>query len=249
MKRRLRTPSRTDEMCRIELAGQQVDYRLRRNARRVRALSLLVSPQGEIELRVPMNTPQGEIDAMLRRNQQWIITNRARAAQRPASAPLVTGSVVTVLGEEWVLHISAGGRAAADADIAGRRLRIIAANEDAARVALDRWYRHYAEQVFGARLAALCAGLPWPQEPPALRLRTMKSRWGSCSKSGVRLNTRLIKAPLACVDMVIVHELCHLREMNHSPAFYALMDQAMPDWRQHSRELDRIGASLMRDDY
>ena len=60
----------------------------------------------------------------------------------------------------------------------------------------------------------------------------MKARWGSCARSGaITLNLRLMQAPLALLDYVIVHELCHLWEMNHGPAFYARLDQALPGWR------------------
>ena len=54
-------------------------------------------------------------------------------------------------------------------------------------------------------------------------------------------------APPQYIDMVIVHELCHLREMNHSPAFYALMSELMPDWQQHSEHLDELTRALMLD--
>lgn len=248
-RRALRSPSRLDERCSIELAGEDIDYRLRRNARRVRALSLLMSPQGELELRVPMATPQRDIEAMLRRNQDWILRARAKAAQREAPLPLRAGNSVSVLGEDWVLQVVEGVTVAVHANGETRSLQIVTDDSSAAALKhiLDQWYRHYAEEYFRERLRSLCARLPWPQVEPRLRLRTMKSRWGSCSKTGIRLNTRLIKAPPGCLDMVIVHELCHLREMNHSPAFYALMDQAMPDWRVHSAELDRIGAWLMQD--
>jgi hypothetical protein len=67
---------------------------------------------------------------------------------------------------------------------------------------------------------------------PPIRLRKMKRTWGSCSAQGnITLNTRLMKVPPRCIDYVIAHELCHLREMNHGKAFYALQDQLYPNWR------------------
>ena len=66
-----------------------------------------------------------------------------------------------------------------------------------------------------------------------MKLRRMKRTWGNCSsKSVIKLNTNLIKAPLPLIDSVIAHELCHLQEMNHGKAFYALLDGLNPDWRQ-----------------
>lgn len=67
----------------------------------------------------------------------------------------------------------------------------------------------------------------------------MKTRWGSCSRAGViRLNLRLIQAPRACIDYVIIHELCHLQEHNHSKRYYALLDRALPEWRELRQKLN-----------
>jgi predicted metal-dependent hydrolase len=68
--------------------------------------------------------------------------------------------------------------------------------------------------------------------PSDIALRKMKSRWGSCSRKGkITLNTQLVRYPMACIDAVVVHELCHLLEFNHSRRFYDLMDRAYPQWR------------------
>lgn len=73
---------------------------------------------------------------------------------------------------------------------------------------------------------------------PAMRLRWMKRTWGSCSASGViTLNPHLVKAPPACIDYVIAHEVCHLEEHNHGKAFYALQERLCPDWRESKAAL------------
>ena len=114
-----------------------------------------------------------------------------------------------------------------------------AEDQETVRAALWRWYRHQAGRLFAARLSELAGRLPWLADDPPLRLRRMRRRWGSCSASGViTLNTHLVKAPTALLDYVILHELCHLRELNHGPRFYELMDQALPDWRARRQDLD-----------
>jgi predicted metal-dependent hydrolase len=104
------------------------------------------------------------------------------------------------------------------------------------------WYRERACQVFAHRLAVLrrdprIAALG---RPGTLGVRRMRRRWGSCFRDGrITLNIELLAEPLPLVDYVIVHELCHLREHNHSPRFYRLMDEVMPDWRTRREALRR----------
>jgi predicted metal-dependent hydrolase len=77
---------------------------------------------------------------------------------------------------------------------------------------------------------------------------TMRIQWGSCSPSGVLvLNPNLIKAPRECVDYVILHEVCHLKEHNHSQKFYRLLSEMMPDWERHKTRLDALAEALLND--
>lgn len=74
---------------------------------------------------------------------------------------------------------------------------------------------------------------------PPLAVRRMKTRWDSCSRAGeIRLNPRLIQAPRACIDYVIIHEFCHLQEHNHGKRYYALLDRALPEWRELRQKLN-----------
>jgi len=92
---------------------------------------------------------------------------------------------------------------------------------------------------FAERLGVVCAAAPWARRSsPPLRVRRMKASWGTCSVDGViTLNPLLMRAPAHCIDYVIAHEVCHLREHNHSPRFYALQDRLFPDWRKAKRQL------------
>jgi len=76
---------------------------------------------------------------------------------------------------------------------------------------------------------------------PNLSIRIMRKRWGSCTKQGITLNLNLIKAPIYCIDYVVMHELCHLKVPNHSPAFYKLKERYMVDWKDRKRVLEGIG--------
>jgi predicted metal-dependent hydrolase len=76
---------------------------------------------------------------------------------------------------------------------------------------------------------------------PELCVKRLSKRWGSCSKAGdMLLNTELVKAPLYCIDYVIMHELCHLKEHTHSNGYYKLLSKHMPDWEKRKERLERI---------
>jgi predicted metal-dependent hydrolase len=116
-------------------------------------------------------------------------------------------------------------------------------SEESLRQAIIAWYRQLAEADFSARLERWSKriGVKYSR----FRTKDQKTRWGSCSSKGnINLNWRLIQAPDFAIDYVVVHELCHLREMNHSDRFWSLVEAALPtyregrDWlRKHGREL------------
>lgn len=103
---------------------------------------------------------------------------------------------------------------------------------------LVNWYRARARSRLGERLAFWSAQLG--VAPRRIAVRDQRSRWGSCSSAGnINLNWRLLLLPTSLSDYVLVHELCHLRRMDHSPAFWNEVARVLPDWRERRRELRR----------
>lgn len=102
------------------------------------------------------------------------------------------------------------------------------------------WYRNHAEQIFNRHFIQ-CMRLVKHYNIPhtSFEIRHMKTRWGSCTKKGrILLNLELIKAPAECIDYVILHELCHLKEHNHGPRFWQLLEQVMPDYKNIKKKLN-----------
>ena len=117
------------------------------------------------------------------------------------------------------------------------------ADPTACRRALRRWLLRQGQGHLPRRLAEVSHGCGLPYSRSTVRLA--RSRWGSCSRSGViSLNARLLLLPLALVDYVLVHELCHTREPNHSPAFWALVARHCPEYPTHRAALRAAGRQL-----
>ena len=103
------------------------------------------------------------------------------------------------------------------------------------------WYEHRAYIIFHQRLAELLPLANWVNGLPNLTIMPMKRQWGSCSTSGrILLNPHLVKAPKECIDYVLLHELCHIAEHNHSERFWRLLTKVMPDWKVNKAKLDEM---------
>jgi predicted metal-dependent hydrolase len=105
---------------------------------------------------------------------------------------------------------------------------------------LEGWYREHARKIFGDSFSscfqkAARTGIP----QPTLVIRKMSNRWGSCSPSSrIMLNLELIKASRECIDYVMIHELCHMKERHHGPRFWKLLEKLMPDFRERKKKLN-----------
>jgi len=111
------------------------------------------------------------------------------------------------------------------------------------RSALESWYKARAQEVIQRRVELYCQELGW-KVPPVL-VRNQKKRWGSCNAKGeLRFNWRLIMAPLELLDYVVVHEMAHLKVLNHSPRFWRLVEQIMPDYKERHQALNELGPGL-----
>ena len=106
---------------------------------------------------------------------------------------------------------------------------------------IDEWYKDKAKLIFVERLEVVLPKAAWVTDTPAFRLLVMKKQWGSCSvKGNLILNPHLVKAPKECIDYVILHELCHIAEHNHSERFWHLLTQVMPNWQEVKARLDEM---------
>lgn len=229
----------------VRCGARDVPYVVVRSPRRTLALHL--SRAGVVEVRAPLRASWSDIDAMLRRHVGWIETTLAEREAGPPACTFAEGSSIAFLGEPLTLRIRAGlpRRAVRDGAALVVTLPPPLPNVDATRRLVYEWFaarglEQFPERIAQCRRIAEDAGLALPPVR-SLTVRAMGSRWGSCSATGhVTLNSMLLQAPPATVDYVVMHELCHLLEQNHSRRFYALLDRTLPDWAALRRSLRSV---------
>lgn len=226
-----------------EHPGGRLDYTL--EARRRRTIAIQVTREGRVRVLAPRRMPRGAVDAFVTRKRPWIEAKLAEFASLPSCAPvaLEQGAALPYLGGALTLRLEAG-RGAAEADGAGALVVPVRSDTTAAGIhrKVNDWYlaesRGLCRQI-AADLAPAARSLGIPPVR-GVESRRMRRRWGSCLPDHrIILNSELLGAPRECIAYVVAHELCHLREANHSPRFYALMERLVPRWRELRGRLNR----------
>lgn len=233
------------------LAGVAVAYRLRRSARR--SIGFVVRPEG-LSVAAPRWASLIQIDQALQSKASWVLRKLTEVTQRPATAPppawvWADGASLPYLGQHLTLVVDAElPRRAAPVweapawEGASARLRLPLA-PDATPAQIQRlaqaWFRARALAWYTERLHHFAPQLrvQWR----SLSLTRARTRWGSAKADGsIRLHEQLIHLSPVLIDYVVVHELSHLRVMNHSPAFWATVAEVMPDHAVHRRALRQV---------
>lgn len=224
----------------IALGDRIVPYVLRRAKRRTIGLSI---DQRGLRVGAPPRASLREVESLILQHGEWVARklDEWRSRRRPEPLKIVDGTQLPLLGEALHIRLAPGSNRALWNEQASPTLTLcLRSTSDAARL-LEKALRQKARQLFAARLDhyAVQLGL----DVPALSLSTARTRWGSCSvKTGIRLNWRLIHFQPHIIDYVVIHELAHLREMNHSPRFWAVVEQLCPDYRKARNELKDLAA-------
>jgi predicted metal-dependent hydrolase len=220
-----------------ELAGTQIAYTLRRSSKR-RSIGLYIDDRG-LTVAMPLRASEKWLHSVLRDKAQWIVEKLdGWQARKPAPQSWVDGQVVRFIGEPLALRVVAS---LFDAPPLLHRRQLFvhvtdSANQPVIEQAVMQWYRHEAEVLFRQRVAHYAAVMT--VSPTSVKLSSARTQWGCCTARGnVHLNWQLIKMPLRLIDYVVVHELAHLVELNHSDAFWRVVKSACPDYAGRRKEL------------
>lgn len=205
-----------------------MDYILNRSKRKT--LSICVTEEGEVIVKAPLRLPQREIDRAVSSKEQWVLSVQQKARDRMKERvpfEVTDGAQLLLLGRPILI----GTMDVKKPLFAGDTLMLPAGSAELRRAAVIGWYRQFALHYLEGRVAyfAPLMGL----KPAKIGVGGAKKRWGSCnSKGSIRFSYRLIVAPPEAVDYVVVHELAHLKQMNHSAAFYSIIRRVLPDYKK-----------------
>jgi predicted metal-dependent hydrolase len=180
-----------------------------------------------------MRTSGDEIDELLSTRRDWIFKKVALQAQMTPAKPraYISGEVFSYLGSNYRLEVEDGAFAPVKLQHGCLHVRVPGGSTHAhlVRNALIRWYKQRAYEKLNQMVAQLA-----PQvgaHPSQVEIKSFKARWGSCSTTGVvQFNWRIMLAPTQMVEYVVVHELCHLLQHNHSKAYWREVERMMPDY-------------------
>ncbi len=206
-------------------------------------LRIAITPDLKVKITVPLRASDSFIHEAVREKTPWILKSIHRLKNckiLPFPEKYVSGERLAYLGNEYILRVDTGKRKAAG--LSHNMLIVQRPDPDMKSVKreIDKWFRLQAELVFGDLLkAGYSIVSQYGVTEPFLKIRRMKSRWGSCSRSGkITLNLKLIHLPLSCIEYIIMHELCHLKHLNHSMNYYSFLQRCMPDWKDRKAILE-----------
>lgn len=221
----------------ISWQGQKLPVTVRID-RRAKRLIMRIDHTGRIKVTCPHEKDISAALAMAESRQEWI---GCRLAELPMPTPFLPGAAFPVLGR--LRHIIHDPNARPGARLEPDRIRVGGLAGDTISHRVERLLRREAQAACRQRVAPAAARIG--VEVGRIRVRDMKTRWGSCTSTGdLTFNWRLIHAPLAVLDYVVAHEVAHRRYMDHSPAFWRLVQTLSPDYREHEIWLREEGRTL-----
>jgi predicted metal-dependent hydrolase len=215
--------------------------------RRRKTMSIQIDRTGTVSVFSPMGISEDFIKQQVCSKAKWItskLKDIAHAAETTAQREFKTGQSFLFLGDTYLLH-TAIEKTLQGVFVLDGVLYIRTTRNDKGHIKklLYKWYRQKAGEVLLQRIEKFIpiTGL----EPRLVKVKEQKRRWGSCTCSGnIYLNWRLIMAPLAVIDYVVLHELVHLAHHDHSKYFWQKVEKFMPDYRQRKQWLKKNSAAL-----
>lgn len=240
---------RTAGLQQIEFGGEAIHYSLTRTARR-KTVAITVGFDG-VRVLAPDDLDDVRVSEFVRKKAAWVLRKRAVYSELAgATSPkeFVSGETFHYLGRPYRLKVISDPTAVVTR-VTARGSNLVAPllpgmssiiAKSAVRSGLRQWYTAKANFHFSRRIEAVCDALG--SEPRSISVVDQSKRWGSCTAKGqIRLNWRLVMAPVSLIDYVMAHEACHMIEHNHSRRFWRMLETIMPDYELRIHRLDSLG--------
>lgn len=249
-----------DEMIHYDVVRKSQNSKASSSKAVARKVVIKVHPDQRVVATVPHDATDDAIQQAMLKRARWIWQNIEEfAKQKDYVLPkrYVSGETQFYLGRRYVLKVLIDSNQVSNVKLSRGKLNVTLKhelgqdNDDRVfkiKPLIDKWYKHKAKAIFHERLNEILPKATWVTGIPSFRVMAMKKQWGSCSTKGnLMLNPHLIKAPKECIDYVILHELCHIAEHNHSEKFWRLLTQVMPNWKEVKAKLDDMAERYLNE--
>jgi predicted metal-dependent hydrolase len=237
------TPNGHPRQLAIQYGRKRIEYQLLYSARKTLAID--VHPDLSVVVTAPKDTDDTAVEQKMHKRASWIVQQQHFFENYLPSIPprrYVSGESHRYLGRQYRLRVYEGDEEAVKMSRGQINVFLTEPSKKGRiKTLVTGWFRRRAKVVFQEVFDAMAAkaerhGI----SADGFDIRRMKNRWGSCTKEGrILLNADLIIAPKMCIEYVITHELCHLKEHNHGSDFYNLLKNVMPDWEQRRERLNQ----------
>lgn len=214
--------------------------------KKIKTCRLKVFPDKTVRFSVPEHTPQPWIEQYLNSKSQWLSKKIQLFEQTKgyaATNEIRNGFSIRYLGEDLIFSISQSSKSTVHKE--GKTLYILTPDindQDKLFSLFDKWWRKESAKIINDQVDKLYSIIEkYNISRPKVMLRKMKTLWGSCSphRGIITFNQYLTKAPPACIEYVVLHELVHFLYPNHSKQFYDFLSNYMPDWKDRKKILDQ----------
>lgn len=229
----------------------KIEYNLMKSKRKT--ISISVDPKGNVIVKAPLRLSDEKVLELVKQKASWIgqkLLLIEEAVGQIQDKEYVNGEIFNYLGKEYVLQLII--------DVTKKKLNVYISddklvvtvstnesiiNEDILKIAITKWYKQMAKLVIAERVTYYESLFTEKRGP--IIVKEQKKRWGSCSQDGtLRFNWRIIMAPEYIIDYIVVHEMCHLRYMNHANEFWNLVEHILPDYKVRKEWLKKNGSKL-----
>ncbi len=229
----------------INCGDQKITFSLIR--KKVKNVNLRVKADSTVVVSANRSVPYIFVEELVRDKAPWIIKNLARIDEKKLlnmERKYITGEIINYLGNNFMLQVFQANHAE-KIELNGRIIALFVKNsEDIERkqALIRKWYKEQAKIELGESLERIYPLVEsFGIEKPTITIRTMKTRWGSCSwkRGKITINTELLKKSRDCIDYVVLHELAHFKFHKHDADFYGFLSALMPEWQVRRKLLKK----------